>query len=50
MHKKHKKSAIKAKKRRMREKNLANLRKLAEGGGRVEKMACRNRSTDGNDR
>ena len=37
MHKKHKKSAVKRKRRRMREKNLENLKKIAESGGTVEK-------------
>ena len=37
MHRKHKKSAVKRKKRRMREKNLENLKKIAESGGTVEK-------------
>lgn len=37
MHKKRKKSAVKRKKRRMREKNLENLKKIAESGGTVEK-------------
>lgn len=37
MHRKHKKSAVKRKKRRMREKNIENLKKIAEGGGAVEK-------------
>ena len=37
MHKKHKKSALKRKRRRMHEKNLENLKKIAESGGMVEK-------------
>lgn len=37
MHKKHKKSMVKRKRRRMREKNLENLKKIAESGGMVEK-------------